>query len=732
MPPAPPAAPEPPPGALVPPEPRPDLAERVSGWGRAWVGRHRKLVRYAIIAYVLWLCVGVTVLAAELVVVPSTQRGIVVVLGTLWLLVQLAVVARTRTLSLSGVGRFLSLGATLAVPIGLLEVAIGDAFGQDPSSGPASVFIAGPVEETLKLTPLLLALIVAPHRVRRMGATDFLLAATAAGAGFQLVEDMVRRIASGPSIWSGLGPISGDTQYGFLLPGWSLNGDIEFAGHGVLTGLIGAGIGLAIRARRRWWWLLPVVLLGWSVLDHMDYNDGGDGQLPGAITTLHAVLGTGGAARPLLVVLLIATVVSDAYAIWSVRTLVPPLPGPGAWAGASPTTGVPPAAAALIDRARALGLHVASEFALLGRSMPRGVGAVIVALRLIRTHRELAMSVARASGRPRRDAPSWQETWQRSAGLHAMLTGAVAAAITLVIAVPYASGARHPAFLASLFDALASWWDGLGPTGQALTVLGLVALLTFMSFALVPEIALGAAFFDALGYTLGASSLFESGHEIASAIRNPKKVWEYYQQHPDAAYETAGLIVFSRFLPPGTRVELERLVKRPWNEARWAEQLPYRPAGRWEQVPRGVYEKNTVKDAKKTLNQNYEQWIRTKNGGPALKEYKVGNRYFDGTATVTHNGRHVEAFLDAKGRYEQFTRVEPDGTLAWTKNGINVKKGLVEELTGQVNNAHGHPVVWHFMEERPAVLMRQAAMENNQLKPLLMRGLIRFEYTPMK
>lgn len=446
-------------------EPGPDLAERLAARGARFRRRHPRVVAMTEWLLRAWLVVAVPLIIAAFVIVPSFGNGFRVLIGVLWLLAQLVVFCRSRTLQLRTVLRLYSLGAALAVPIGLVEVGLRNMAGWTAFDNQPSVFLAGPVEEVGKLAPLALFAAVAWNRVRRMSAADFLLAGAAAGAGFQLVEDSIRRIATRPGLLDALDPNQGRAVYGLtLFPGWRNDGQHEFAGHAVLTGLVAAGVGIAAmhRGRRGWRWLIPLLLLCWVVLEHAGFNDAsaayGPGRLPGWIRSLYEALGSGSADRYLLLVLLLVVAVVDYRAMWVVEADALPLPR-------TPTPR-PPA-------------RVAGEFGLFGRAVQAGPGALVLAWRVVRAQRELAIGIYRANHGPARLSRLRSGTYRRSAQLAAVLASAGALSFLVYVVFFGPDAAGHGAmFIAGLLDAIRRWWDGLSWFDKLMVISTILGLFT--------------------------------------------------------------------------------------------------------------------------------------------------------------------------------------------------------------------------------------------------------------
>jgi RsiW-degrading membrane proteinase PrsW (M82 family) len=312
-------------------EPSPDIAERLAAWGGGLRATHRRLVAGLCVGCCVATCVGLLLLVLAFVLVPSTRDGVAALLGAAWLVGQVAFLAPSRTLSFVSLMRVCALGAVVAIPIGLAEVGLGRLVGWEPTDVQAELFVAGPVEEVLKLLPLALVGAVAWHRIRRFSAADFLVVGAAAGAGFQLTEDLIRRITTSPGFLASVymdGPNL--TNYGplTLFPGWGQYDGVEFAGHGVTTAMVAAGIGIAVMGQRWRGWLVPVLLLCWVIFDHTVFNSIaglGGFVMSDAMTWVHTALGAGNANRYLLLMLLAIAVATDFKAINSVERYIPPV-----------------------------------------------------------------------------------------------------------------------------------------------------------------------------------------------------------------------------------------------------------------------------------------------------------------------------------------------------------------------------------------------------------------------
>lgn len=545
---------------------------------RAFAERHAVLLRRVRRAWAIWSWISIVLFVVALILVPSLRVGIRPALWSYAILIQLFLLARTKTLSWRfATGAFVA--ACVAAPlIGLADVVVARLIGADINLQDGAVLVAGPVEEVGKLVPLLLLLWFARRRAARLSACDFLLLGGIFGLGFQAVEDTIRRLAAtarGPSLFDlldrALGISSqGLPQYGFgLLPGWSQYEGAWFAGHYVGTAIVAAGIGLALRARRApqplpgprgrhrsarpyapragGRWAAALALLGMVIADHAMYNANAslldDPRLPhtvgipGWLEALHALWGSGWLQRPLLLVLLALCVVADVRRARRVDELLPPLPRvrlatwldrlggrlSGAFAERVPLP--PPLAKGTVAAGRWLlwsAADVVNELALgalvLGSGRRDERAGDEQALPLLQR-----LALALANLRRRRELGQGLGRYvERLAGARRHASPVAAAAMlslpVLLLAfltiVAAADDGGQAAFLANLFDDLAEWWEGLGPVGQIAVVVGIAGLLTLTG---------GLGLLPALGIATTVTSAASYGHGIATFIRDPRQ-----------------------------------------------------------------------------------------------------------------------------------------------------------------------------------------------------------------
>ena len=244
-----------------------------------------------------WFALLVVLVAV--VVSPTVRTALGAWVGCLWLVVCWFALARTKTVSWALTSGVFATGMPLALLIGMVSLWVCSAAGVTPSDTSASLVVASVVEEVLKLTPLAILALVAPGRVRRFLVSDWIVLGVAAGAAFEAVEEVTRRIAlltgHGSSFLDRLlcpeGGVrqlkcNGASTYS-LIPLSGASGDVfVYAGHAFITGLVAGAIGLGIALWRRGRGhrggyraalqiLAPVVpLWTWwvAVVDHMGRN----------------------------------------------------------------------------------------------------------------------------------------------------------------------------------------------------------------------------------------------------------------------------------------------------------------------------------------------------------------------------------------------------------------------------------------------------------------------------
>lgn len=170
---------------------------------------------------------------------------------------------------------------------------------------PANAFVIPPMEETLKLAPVLWVLWRGRGaRTWSMGVTDIMLMGAASGAGFGIVEDAYIRHAVG---W---------TARVAWLPLTEISGGRLIVGHAIWTALAGMMIGWALLLRNRGKLAIGVGACGyaWSILDHAANNYAVHVQ-GWSTNLLNATTGYGWISIYLFAIGFVATIAMDLYIV---------------------------------------------------------------------------------------------------------------------------------------------------------------------------------------------------------------------------------------------------------------------------------------------------------------------------------------------------------------------------------------------------------------------------------
>ncbi|WP_020380438.1 protease PrsW [Nocardiopsis chromatogenes] len=443
--------------------PGPDLAERLAERGRSLrenaPGTARTL--RALRGTACWALLIVLGIAA--VFAPGVSAAVPAAFGMLWLLVQLAVPARSRTVGFGTLVRIVPLGALVLWPVAFVQQTLGEALGPAAMDAGAGVYVAVYTEEIGKLVPLLVLWPVARRRLRRLAAVDYLLLGAASGAGFHLAEQGLAALASRGALVAGA-----NHELFTLLPGWSRivpDGPV-FPGHAVLTALVTGAFGLAAVGRRShgaWLWALPVLAAGTAAIVHTRYNAAAEGLAVDPFGLfLAALTGDGALVRWMLLAVLAAAVFLDYRLVRPTADTTPPLPGDEPLAGLTRAARgrqvragvrVPGDIAPVFRRAALAAIRLpvtlatgvaamAHELGVQWRAARTGPSALFDSWRFLRHRRAHAMGAARAAGRPWRRYPSYSRL---DAARRRLESGAPAAGAAAVVGTAAAAAAAVPA-----------------------------------------------------------------------------------------------------------------------------------------------------------------------------------------------------------------------------------------------------------------------------------------------
>ncbi|WP_454924430.1 restriction endonuclease fold toxin-2 domain-containing protein [Actinomyces oris] len=495
---------------------------------------------------------------------PTLRTALGAWIGCLWLVVCWFALARAKTVSWALTSGVLATGMPLALLIAMVSLWVCSAAGVTPSDTAASIVVASVVEEVLKLTPLAVLALAAPGRVRRFLVSDWIVLGVAAGAAFEAVEEVTRRIrllTGGGSLLDSLlcpeGGVrqlkcNGATTYS-LSPFSGTAGNVfPYAGHAAVTGLVAGAIGLGVALWRRgrvhrggyraalqilapvvplWtWWVAVVDHMGRNASDYVLWLQTG-GEAPSwPIEVTASITGYGHGRGVILLLMLALAWVIDSRTLWGggyVSTLESDNYGnrwgPWRW---RVWAGVPRNAfgrfladgACLVSvvgvewRWAWMTLMEAAAF-----REPRLLLATPAKLRIAREE------AARAELDP---AP--EQWWRvRLTGLCAVVAGllviAMVPGLTQSMADSLGEGSAH--WLAGLLDALGAAWESLSWEQKLGLMLfaGAIILLSGGTLGLAFEVGMGVA------------TVFGAARGAAALMRDPRgTVTRYLSTHTPA------------------------------------------------------------------------------------------------------------------------------------------------------------------------------------------------------
>lgn len=460
-------------------------------------------------AYIIAAWAAFAVLALSLIMYRESRTMLVQYMWSTYVLLQLWLLCRSKTLTWRQASMFAIFGACVAAPLSNWTVQLAHAiFGGQPSSTWSVAGITPLFEELWKLLPLAGYLLFS-RRATSLSLTDYALIGGASGVGFQFIEELTRRWVQGGSYaqtWLGEQMIH--WQWLSLFPGkfeGSYSATLMSVTHPVHTALVALGIGIATRLRRRFTaavLAIPVILYLWAVLNHAAYN--GKTRLYDWLRAIHDWTGSGYTELAVFLLLLAAATVMDYLALHRIRAQLPAKPGE---AFIQPLSEAWHTLWALLFARRRLA----------------------PLLLFYRERRELGFTLLYGNTEARQQG---EELTSRTRRFAAMLASCLllAAAGGLLMVGSWVGASNDTTCFACLFDSLQSWWDRLSGFQQVAIVLGMLALaLLFVGF------------WPALGIALTLSSIAGGGHAIADYIRNPRKLLT-----PQNALAVAVAIALSR------------------------------------------------------------------------------------------------------------------------------------------------------------------------------------------
>ena len=550
---------------------------------QGWLRRHEGLAR--VLLRLTRVCQRITfvLMVAALAVVPRLLAALVPAAAMLGCLMVMALLGRTRTVSWRAMSLMFSVGVPWAVVVALLTRVVAGWAGVKVSDDGAGIALAAFIEEAGKLAPLVVAAMVAPGRVRRFAAVDWVLLGFALGAGFTVAEDGARRlIPPGP-----LAQAMGEKLLSYSLNPWT-SGEFTMSsggwttqildhtdasgpmipGHQVWTMTLAAAIALGIAlwrtrrvaARLVAWAPVPAVLT-LAVSDHAAYNASArswasaawagqshDG-FPEWMLDLWQALGQGRSAVPISACLLVLCLLVDARRRLRAGELgitgpeVPRPPALGALGG-------PSLVRAPLEAVTALAVFSFSDLLVIARAY--GKRDLSRGERMVQGHttaawvlgvRRQAMSATTPGLEP---GARWGFAVTALAMSSLVALGCLWQGITMARAIGpelfYGDDASTSSYFAGLLDALAAFWDELGPAGQILMIATAVMLLMTAGWSLALALAVTGA----------ASWTMTHGHGLASYLNNPAAAKASYLRNLTLEQAlTDGLDLAMTFIPLG-------------------------------------------------------------------------------------------------------------------------------------------------------------------------------------
>ncbi|WP_306814556.1 hypothetical protein [Actinomyces bowdenii] len=184
---------------------------------QGWWARHASFARWMVRLHRVVSTTALVLGVIAVVLVPRLALGLVPALFMIGCLVVMGLLARTRTVGLGAVLLLMSISVPWSGVVALITEAIGEAVGLSAGDDGMRIALAAFVEEPGKLLPLVFLALVAPGRIRRLAAVDWALLGFAAGAGFTIAEDGVRRLAP-PGM---LAEVLGEDRLQYSLNPWT-------------------------------------------------------------------------------------------------------------------------------------------------------------------------------------------------------------------------------------------------------------------------------------------------------------------------------------------------------------------------------------------------------------------------------------------------------------------------------------------------------------------------------
>lgn len=484
-----------------------------------------------------------------------------------------------------------------------------------------------------------------------------MLAGAAVGVGFDFMEEMVRRWVTsgrGNSLLGILSQLLSDTEQSWeiftLFPGSFSDGEAISVGHGVWTGFITLGIGLAVMMRKRWGAkaaLLPAFLLAWAFFDHAAWN-AHDDPTPFAFDLLYTLTGHGHFFKWIFVAALVLALWLDYRELNRVRDQLPLLP-------------------------KETVLEPVTEFLLPVQSIFRGRQAWGHSLTFLRERRLFGFSQLR----PLPDAPEVSQTPPELTRRWQFLSRIFVTLLCLVLLHNITgTGLENPdAYFTGLLDRLSDWWQGLNGWEKAGVLITVAALGAFLTAATGGGWIAGG--FTALGAALTAKDILEDPEPTKAFLEDPwgkTKAWakELLQRPPQEALIAASVFAADRLLGriPVVKVvdELAHLIKKRTQRLghRWFGGRQYSEAQTG--TPMDVH----GPDMRETRGNGGAGGSGGGSGKSPRNTYRNDDDFHRETRPSQSGKSEIpKAYLDSNGNLHP---ANPDGKTTITEHVLNVKK----------------------------------------------------------
>ncbi|GIN72027.1 hypothetical protein J14TS2_25020 [Bacillus sp. J14TS2] len=486
--------------------------------------------KFPIITYLYMIVSWIFVIAfiISLFFLKDSRTMVVQFLWSFYLIVQFWLLCRSKTLTWKQYTRFFLAGAWFVVPLtAVIVLLITKLFGSLSSDFWSMSILTPIMEEVFKLLPLA-AYLYLSRRASSLSLTDYALIGAATGAGFQLIEEFARRIATGNMY--GFTLFGGQVlhwDFFTLFPGYMEESFLPTqmtANHALLTAMITLAIGFAIRFRKKLknlTFVVPGFFLFVAIVDHALWN--GSYQFPDWIRAFHGLLGSGYQTKAWFLIMLGIALIIDYTELNRNKEQIPRLPNEKA-------------------------INPFSEIWNLIIAFFRSRQHYGFLLHFYRERREFNLTLLYGNSEAKETRLS-----QLTENVEKYYQIILAIAATLLVIMMYngweyvASG--YEACFACLFDSLQNWWNGLSGWEKGAIFAGAFALT-------VPFLGV----WSALVAVSTGISLAASGKEIADVIRHPKKLMN--PEYAAASVLTIGMsrlpfgkIVSKKILKAGKGIE---------------------------------------------------------------------------------------------------------------------------------------------------------------------------------